>query len=326
MKIDSVCHHCGKLLCRDHRRELPDDAFSGPVVSTPSDHRAGDAAPMNRDGPITVTVLPAPAAAVDVDTDLRLELANLGPVTCRTVVVEFTVRGPLLLVHGDRRIELDRLGPGERHRHPIRLRATEAGAGAVVLRTFSYQDVLGHTVDAGGTTLPVTITPAPPTPPPPRRAVPPARRPEPVRRRPVADRPSVFVSHRSSDSAWFLHVVVDHLRRALRPHPVFADTALRAGQVWPERLDTELRRCAALVALIGPNWRSASAVLQYEIKTAIERNVLLLPVLFDGATMPSRSDLPAGIGALAERQAVQVDPAHLPDDLMRIELAVRGVL
>ena len=33
VKIDSVCHHCGKLLCRDHRRELPDDAFSGPVVS-----------------------------------------------------------------------------------------------------------------------------------------------------------------------------------------------------------------------------------------------------------------------------------------------------
>ena len=111
------------------------------------------------------------------------------------------------------------------------------------------------------------------------------RKTERVRRPPVADPPSVFVSHRSSDSAWFLHVVVDHLRRALRPHPVFADTGLRAGQVWPEELDAELRRCAAVVALIGPNWRSASAVLQREIRTALERKVLLVPVLFDGATM-----------------------------------------
>jgi hypothetical protein len=271
--------------------------------------------------PITVTVLPAPAAAVGVDTDLKLELANLGPVACRTVVVEFTVRRPLQLAHGDRRIELDRLGPGERHHHPIRLRATGAGAGVVVLRTFSYQDVLGNTVDAGGTTLPVTITP-----PKPRPAEATVRKTERVRRHPVADPPSVFVSHRSSDSAWFLHVVVDHLRRALRPHPVFADTGLRAGQVWPEELDAELRRCAAVVALIGPNWRSASAVLQREIRTALERKVLLVPVLFDGATMPSRSDLPDGIGALADRQAVQVDPAHLPEDLMRIELEVRGAL
>jgi len=32
-RIDVVCHHCGKLLCKDHRRELPDEAFSGPLVS-----------------------------------------------------------------------------------------------------------------------------------------------------------------------------------------------------------------------------------------------------------------------------------------------------
>lgn len=275
---------------------------------------------------ITVSVVPQPAAHVGVDTDLGLELFNVGDVACRSVVVEFSVRRPLLLAHGDRRIELDRLGAGERHRHPIRLRATAAGSGEVVLRTFSYQDVFGHTVDAGGTSLTLTVEPQP-TPdarPGPSTAAQGAGR---VRSEAADRKPaSVFVSHRSTDSAWFLELVVRHLRRKLRPHPVFADTALRAGQVWPERLETELRRCAALVALIGPNWRSASAVLQYEIETAIERNVLLLPVLFDGATMPSRSDLPAGIGALAEWQAVHVDPAHLPDDLMRIELAVRGVL
>jgi hypothetical protein len=275
---------------------------------------------------IRVSVVPRPAAQVGVDTDLGLELANVGSVACCSVVVEFSVRRPLLLAHGDRRIELDRLGVGERHRHPIRLRGTAAGSGEVVLRTFSYQDVLGHTVDAGGTTLTLTVEPQPT--PDARTGHPTAARGAGRVRSEAADRKpaSVFISHRRTDSAWFLHLVVDHLRRKLRPHPVFADTGLRAGQLWPEQLDAELRRCVALVALIGPNWSSGSPVLRHEIRTAIERKVLLLPVLFDGASMPSRSDLPDGIGELADRQAVHVDPAHLPDDLMRIERAVRGAL
>jgi hypothetical protein len=33
LKINYVCHHCGKLLCSRHRIEVPDGAFSGAVVS-----------------------------------------------------------------------------------------------------------------------------------------------------------------------------------------------------------------------------------------------------------------------------------------------------
>jgi hypothetical protein len=35
--IDAVCHHCGKLLCRKHRVEIADHAFSaapGPMGRT----------------------------------------------------------------------------------------------------------------------------------------------------------------------------------------------------------------------------------------------------------------------------------------------------
>jgi hypothetical protein len=28
-----TCHHCGELLCQDDRVEIPDPAFSGPLVS-----------------------------------------------------------------------------------------------------------------------------------------------------------------------------------------------------------------------------------------------------------------------------------------------------
>jgi hypothetical protein len=70
--------------------------------------------------------------------------------------------------------------------------------------------------------------------------------------------------------------VVDHLREALRLHPVFVDTDLRGGQPGRDQLDTGFRQCAAFVALIGPNRRSGSEVLRWEIRTALDREILLL--------------------------------------------------
>jgi hypothetical protein len=58
----------------------------------------------------------------------------------------------------------------------------------------------------------------------------------------------------------------------------------------------------------------------------LDREILLLPVLFDGARMPRRAELPDDIRALADRHTVRVDPTHLPDDLMTIELEVREAL
>jgi hypothetical protein len=270
---------------------------------------------------IRVSVLPQPEVVTGIDTELELELGNTADVACLDVVVEFAVRRPLLLTHGDRSLKLERLGPGEHHRHPIRLRSTAAGSGEIVLRVLSYGDTRGRVFDAAGTTLAVTVTPSSdegirPDPAPP----------VPVDRSAVAGSPSVFISHRSTDSPWFVRLVVNHLREALRPHRVFVDSDLRGGQLWRDQLDTELHQCAAFVALIGPDWRSGSEVLQWEIRTALDREILLLPVLFDGARMPRRAELPDDIRALADRHTVRVDPTHLPDDLMTIELEVREAL
>jgi hypothetical protein len=244
--------------------------------------------------------------------------------------VEFAVRRPLQLAHGDRRIELDRLGPGEHHRHPIRLRATEPGTGTVVLRTFSYQDLRGRTVDAGGTELTVVATPAA------RRCArpeavaaategqgvvpPPALRPTPLR---------WCVDLRQPPQRG-QHVVPPPRRRPppldAAPHPVFADTDLRVGRCGRTRSTPS---CAG-----ARHWSPSSARTGAQgarrcstrSARALERGILLLPVLFDGAAMPTRAELPDAIGSLADRHALRVDPAHLHDDLARIEREVHDVL
>lgn len=274
---------------------------------------------------MTVSVLPEPELLTARDTDLDLQLHNTGDVAFLNVVVEFAVRRPLLLAHGDRSFGVERLGPGECYRHPIRLRGSEPGSGEIVLRVFSYKDTRGQTVDAAGTTLAVTVVPRHDQGDQSERSISERSTGAPDRSA-IDGPPSVFISHRSTDSPWFVHHVVNHLRQALRPHRVFVDSDLRGGQLWPDQLDRELRRCAALVALIGPDWRSGSEVLQREIRTALDRRILLLPVLFDEARMPRRAELPDEIRALADRHAIRVNPMHLPDDLMRIELEVRMAL
>ena len=76
-------------------------------------------------------------------------------------------------------------------------------------------------------------------------------------------------------------------------------------------------------AAVASRW---CAVLRREIGTALDRGILLLPVLFDEARMPRRAELPDEIRALADQHTIRVNPMHLPDDLMRIELEVREAL
>ena len=34
-RIDAVCHHCGKPLCREHRIDIADNAFSRTAMAVP---------------------------------------------------------------------------------------------------------------------------------------------------------------------------------------------------------------------------------------------------------------------------------------------------
>ncbi|HEY3263444.1 MAG TPA: toll/interleukin-1 receptor domain-containing protein [Pseudonocardiaceae bacterium] len=145
----------------------------------------------------------------------------------------------------------------------------------------------------------------------------------------------MFISHRTSESEWFVDLLADRLSAEFSWQRVFVDrNSMRPGEDFMVRIDAELRRCAAMLVLIGPQWSTVKCadgrrridcdddVVRYEIERALERGVLVIPVLFEGARMPSRADLPDEIRALANRHAKRVDPDHLDHDL---EIIVSGL-
>jgi hypothetical protein len=86
------------------------------------------------------------------------------------------------------------------------------------------------------------------------------------------------------------------------------------------KLEERVAACIALIAVIGPRWLNAqnndgapsnplddpTDYVRVEIESALKRDIRVIPVLVDGASMPRPSDLPPSLQALARRNAVEI--------------------
>jgi hypothetical protein len=146
---------------------------------------------------------------------------------------------------------------------------------------------------------------------------------------------NVFVSYRRDDTAGLVHALTANLKRLLFPDRFFIDIAIPPGSSFIEALDRALDACNAALIFIGPGWLGAGDqgqrriddpgdFVRIEAERLLARNVTVVPVLVHGAKMPARSDLPATMAGLTERQAVvftgspEEFPQVIVDALLRI--------
>lgn len=118
----------------------------------------------------------------------------------------------------------------------------------------------------------------------------------------------VFINYRRADSRPDAARLYDLLTAEFGKSAIFMDVdVLRPGQRFDKELERALSRCDVFLSLIGPRWlellqeRQASGALdlvQVEIAEALKRNILVVPVLIDGAPMPRADALPDAIRPL----------------------------
>lgn len=124
----------------------------------------------------------------------------------------------------------------------------------------------------------------------------------------------IFISYRRIDTEPSGGHVYADLRRNFGNDSVFMD--LREGGIawgadWDQSLNDALRQCSAMLVLIGPQWATCERTpgvrrldapddwVRAEIANALRRgSVLVLPVLFQGASPPQESTLPAELREL----------------------------
>ena len=145
----------------------------------------------------------------------------------------------------------------------------------------------------------------------------------------------IFISYRREDSAGYAGRLSDALESRFGAGRVFRDVDdINPGEDFVQRLETALANCAVLLAVIGRKWTTAADsrhqrrlddpqdYVRVEIATALQRDLRVVPVLVDGAAMPSPADLPDSLAALSRRQGVTLADGSWSDDVARLCRAI----
>lgn len=148
----------------------------------------------------------------------------------------------------------------------------------------------------------------------------------------------IFVSYRREDTRHFAGRLHDHLKSRFGRENVFMDVgSIEPGVDYTEAIESALRASDVLLALIGRTWLSTTDdrgrrrledpddLVAFEIKTALENGLRVIPLLIDGAAAPRRKDLPVTLHALARRNAVRLDFDDFDSDIDRLLDALQRV-
>jgi cholesterol oxidase len=141
--------------------------------------------------------------------------------------------------------------------------------------------------------------------------------------------PLVFVNYRRADASAYAAQVVFRLRADSDEGQIFFDVeTAEPGADIGEKIQRALTTSKVLVAIIGREWANRRRLggkdwVVHEIELALVKGLLIIPVLVDGARMPESDRLPEPITAFAAREALEVRPDHLAEDLAQLQSVVR---
>ena len=149
----------------------------------------------------------------------------------------------------------------------------------------------------------------------------------------------IFISYRRSDSSGYAGRIFDRLAPSFSREHVFMDVDnIELGVDFVEVLSDRVASCDALLAIIGHDWLNSLDArgkrrlddphdfVRIEIEAALKRNTRVIPVLVEGATMPSSEELPEPLKGLARRQGVEISHNRFDSDADILIRALRRII
>ena len=132
---------------------------------------------------------------------------------------------------------------------------------------------------------------------------------------------NIFISYRRTDSPNITGRIYDRLRQEYGKEAVFKDVdSIPLGVDFREHIDKMVGECNVLLAVIGNQWSNVKNdqgqrriddpldFVRLEIEAALRREIPVIPLLVQGASMPVADELPAPLQALAYRNGIPVRP------------------
>jgi len=143
--------------------------------------------------------------------------------------------------------------------------------------------------------------------------------------------PVVFISYRRDDSSGHVGRLYDALSARFGSNRLFFDIDhIGAGQDFVRVIDDAVTRSTVMLVVIGKRWAGTCRVgsrrvddpgdfVRLEVAAGLRRELLrLIPVLIQGAKMPSAATLPDELKDLARRNAVELSDTRWKEDVARL--------
>ena len=148
----------------------------------------------------------------------------------------------------------------------------------------------------------------------------------------------VFLSYRRSDTAGHAGRIGDDLQRQFHRPVLFRDIdAIAVGADFVEALQQAIRAARVVIVLIGDNWLGIRGAdgrrrlddpgdhVRREVAMALDDDSLtVVPVLVEGAAMPSEGVLPKPLRRLARLQAIELSDQRWDYDMARLVATLAG--
>lgn len=141
----------------------------------------------------------------------------------------------------------------------------------------------------------------------------------------------IFISYRRDDAPGVAGRLFDHLRTKFARRNIFMDVdAMKPGIDFVKQLDAHVSQCHVLLAIIGPHWLDAkdpngqrrldgdNDYVRIEIASALKRDIPVIPILVDGAVMPSADKLSDDLKPLVRRHALELRHTRFSSDAATI--------
>ena len=134
--------------------------------------------------------------------------------------------------------------------------------------------------------------------------------------------PKILISYRRSDSAAITGRIYDRLIGRYGPQSVFMDIdSIPFGIDYRHQVHDKLVHSDVVIAVVGAHWLGTNAdgstrivqeddPVRIEIETALQVGATLVPVLADGASMPSARELPEALQQFAYLNAASIESSR----------------
>ncbi len=146
----------------------------------------------------------------------------------------------------------------------------------------------------------------------------------------------IFVSYRRDDSSGHAGRLFDRLVQHFGRTRIFMDIdTIEPGEDFVTVIENAVGSCDILIAIIGQNWISSSGAgrldnpsdfVRIEIATALRRDIRVIPVLVQRASMPKPQDLPEELLKLTRRNAVELSDVRWQSDVDQLISVMERVL